>query len=123
MPLPFYGGAPRHNQINSLKGGANAFPHLVTGTPGRILDLLESGVIGLSLVRVLVLDEADRMLDEGFKRELTCILSHLPGNDDEISGRQTVFYSATWPTHVQHMAKSFLKHNHVHIFLEDAGAG
>ena len=50
-----YGGAPRHNQINSLKGGANAFPHLVTGTPGRILDFIESEVMRLSLVRILVL--------------------------------------------------------------------
>jgi ATP-dependent RNA helicase DDX5/DBP2 len=116
-----YGGAPRHNQVNSLKGGANGHPHLVTGTPGRLLDFIESRVLSLSFCTALVLDEADRMLDQGFKRELTSILANLPGNDDPLRRRQTLFYSATWPAHVQRVAKSFLKETHAHIALKSAG--
>ncbi len=56
-----YGGPPKHTQINSLKGGANAFPHLIIATPGRLVDFAETGIINLRRVNFLVVDEADRM--------------------------------------------------------------
>jgi hypothetical protein len=56
-----FGGPPKHTQVNSLKGGANAFPHLVIATPGRLADFAGTGVINLSKVAFLVVDEADRM--------------------------------------------------------------
>lgn len=88
-----YGGAPKHNQINSLRGGANAFPHLIVATPGRLLDLCKSNgnsnsikgkagpAMTISNVEYFVLDEADRMLDLGtfFSQEPLCLLLLLSG--------------------------------------------
>jgi len=116
-----YGGAPKHNQINSLRGGGNAFPHLVVATPGRLLDLCGVGagkgnvaaVMSLRCVEYFVLDEADRMLDLGFQTQLNT-LSKLIGNQ-----RQTLFFSATWPTHVQQAAQEMLKANAVQLRIGD----
>jgi superfamily II DNA/RNA helicase len=71
-----YGGAPKHNQINSMRGGGNAYPHLIVATPGRLLDLCKpqtsskakgkgGPAMSLANVEYFVLDEADRMLDLG----------------------------------------------------------
>ena len=122
-----YGGAPKHNQINSLRGGANAFPHLVVATPGRLLDLCTSTkptknqkgkgkpALSLSKVEYFVLDEADRMLDLGFQIQLNAI-SKLIGDE-----RQTLFFSATWPTHVQRAASQLLKTNAVQLRIGTEG--
>ncbi len=83
--VAIYGGTSYTRQIKRLKSGV----HVVVGTPGRIIDLLEQGVLDISHVRYLVLDEADEMLDMGFVEAVERILSETP-ND-----RQTALFSAT----------------------------
>ena len=83
--LPVYGGAPIERQIHELQNGVQ----IVVGTPGRVIDLLERHVLNLSNVKVVVLDEADRMLDMGFIEDISYILSKVPTN------RQTSLFSAT----------------------------
>ena len=117
-----YGGAPKHNQINSLKGGANAFPHLITCTPGRLLDFVTNRKVLVDQVLFLVLDEADRMLDMGFSHQLKQIITHFDDNDDVGRKRQTLFFSATFPPFVHKIAKSFLKENPIHIYIGGRGS-
>ena len=83
--LPVYGGASIERQVRELQYGAQ----IVVGTPGRVIDLLERRVLDLSFVKVVVLDEADRMLDMGFIEDISYIISRVP-ND-----RQTSLFSAT----------------------------
>ena len=83
--LPVYGGASIERQIHELQNGVQ----IVVGTPGRIIDLLERQVLNLSNVKVVVLDEADRMLDMGFIEDINYILSRVP------TSRQTSLFSAT----------------------------
>lgn len=78
-------------------------PEIIIGTPGRINDHLEQKTLTLSGVRILVLDEADRMLDMGFAPQLKKILNHVP------SERQTVLFSATMPPEIMKMARVFMK--------------
>jgi len=80
-----YGGASYHRQFADLKRGA----HIVVGTPGRLTDHLDRGTLDLSAVRMLILDEADRMLDMGFREDVEKLVAAAPGE------RQTVFFSAT----------------------------
>lgn len=80
-----YGGDPIDRQIRALKAGA----HVVVGTPGRIIDHLERGTLQLDNVKVAVLDEADEMLDMGFREDIEGILEDLPFD------RQTLLFSAT----------------------------
>jgi ATP-dependent RNA helicase RhlE len=93
------GGEAISKQIRQL----SRKPHVVIGTPGRIIDHLEQKTLNLSKVDVLVLDEADRMLDMGFAPQLKRILSALP------SARQTMLFSATMPDSIIKMANAFLK--------------
>jgi ATP-dependent RNA helicase DbpA len=81
------GGTPIGPQIGSLEHSA----HVVVGTPGRLLKHLDKGTLHLRGLQILVLDEADRMLDMGFEDEIDQILAHLPGE------RQTLLFSATYP--------------------------
>jgi ATP-dependent RNA helicase DeaD len=83
--VPIYGGASYERQLFELKKGVQ----IVIGTPGRIMDHMERGTLQLGTVKMVVLDEADRMLDMGFREDIEKILSATP---DE---RQTVFFSAT----------------------------
>jgi ATP-dependent RNA helicase DeaD len=83
--VPIYGGASYERQFAELKRGA----HIVVGTPGRLTDHMTRGTLDLSAVKLLVLDEADRMLDMGFREDIEKILSTAPAE------RQTVFFSAT----------------------------
>ncbi|MEI8294309.1 MAG: DEAD/DEAH box helicase [bacterium] len=83
--VPIYGGASYERQFFELKKGVQ----IVIGTPGRIMDHMERGTLQLGAVKMVVLDEADRMLDMGFREDIEKILSATP---DE---RQTVFFSAT----------------------------
>ena len=94
-----YGGVSKHGQINALKRGAE----IVVACPGRLLDLAGEGHIDLSLVEVLVLDEADRMCDMGFLPDIRRILK-LTNNR-----RQTLFFSATMPSDVRELAGSILR--------------
>lgn len=92
--LTLCGGVPFGPQFGSLEHGA----HIVVGTPGRILDHLGRGSLDLKSLRMLVLDEADRMLDMGFKEDLAAIVAATPSN------RQTLLFSATYPPSIAAMS-------------------
>jgi len=92
--LTLCGGVPFGPQFGSLEHGA----HIVVGTPGRILDHLGRGSLDLKSLRMLVLDEADRMLDMGFKEDLAAIVAATPRN------RQTLLFSATYPQSIAAMS-------------------
>ncbi|CAA9434713.1 MAG: DEAD-box ATP-dependent RNA helicase DeaD (CshA) [uncultured Rubrobacteraceae bacterium] len=94
------GGVAIGPQIKALKGRRAP---VVVGTPGRILDHLQRGTLGLGSVRYLVLDEADRMLDMGFAPDVGRILSRTPG------GRQTALFSATMPKTIRSMVNSHMR--------------
>ncbi|MCG8527360.1 MAG: DEAD/DEAH box helicase [Opitutales bacterium] len=95
--IPVYGGAPISRQIRSLKDGV----HLVVGTPGRLLDLYQKKVLKTGAIRMVVLDEADRMLDMGFKDDMNTILGSLPED------RQSLFFSATMNREVEKLIHRF----------------
>ncbi len=92
--LTLCGGVPFGPQFGSLEHGA----HIVVGTPGRILDHLGRGSLDLQSLQMLVLDEADRMLDMGFKEDLAAIVAATPRN------RQTLLFSATYPSSIAAMS-------------------
>ena len=94
-----YGGANIEQQIRSLRQGAQ----IVVGTPGRTLDLVNRKALSLEKVQWLVLDEADEMLNMGFKEELDKILQKTPGN------KQTLLFSATFPKEVEQISRNYLK--------------
>lgn len=77
--------------------------HLVVATPGRILDLMEKNVANVEKCKILVLDEADKLLSQDFKGMLDRVISHLPPN------RQILLYSATFPLTVEHFMKKYLR--------------
>jgi len=93
------GGRPVGPQVRSLQQGAN----VVIGTPGRVIDLIQRRVLDLSQVRFVVLDEADRMLDIGFRKDIERILSVCSEN------RQTLLLSATLDAEVERLARKFMK--------------
>lgn len=97
--LPIYGGDPIRNQIYALKRGV----HIVVGTPGRVIDHLERGTLCLKSVKIVVLDEADRMLDMGFIDDIKYILSKVPTN------RQTSLFSATIDQSVMSICNRYMK--------------
>jgi superfamily II DNA/RNA helicase len=112
--LPVYGGRAYEPQVEALRTGVE----VVVGTPGRLLDLAQQGHLHLGYVRVLVLDEADEMLDLGFLPDVERILSMTP------DGRQTMLFSATMPGQVISLAKRYMTQP-THIRAsdpEDAGA-
>lgn len=86
--------------------------HLIVGTPGRTLELLQIGTMDISHLKILVLDEADRMLEVGFTEEMTKILDLLP------KMRQTLFFSATFPETVERLSQKYQK-NPTRITIED----
>jgi len=94
-----YGGAPKGPQIRDLQRGVE----IVIATPGRLIDMLETGKTNLRRVTYLVMDEADRMLDMGFEPQIRKIVSQIRPD------RQTLMFSATWPKDVQKLAHDFLK--------------
>lgn len=109
-----YGGVPKYTQKQALKAGVE----VIVATPGRLLDLMEEGCCDLSQVSYLVLDEADRMLDQGFERDIRKIISHTHPS------RQTALFSATWPDSVRELAHEFLKNPiKVTIGSDDLAAG
>ena len=93
-----YGGSERHRQIHSLRQS----PDILVATPGRLLDLLECGETNFKRTTYCVLDEADRMLDMGFRDDLECILSYIRPD------RQTLMWSATWPKEIQQIANQYM---------------
>lgn len=95
--LPIYGGQDIERQISALKRGI----HIVVGTPGRVMDHLKRRTLTLNNISTIVLDEADQMLDMGFKEDLEEILEYAP---DE---RQTILFSATMPKPILRISKEF----------------
>jgi len=93
-----YGGVGQGNQVRAMNRGA----HILVATPGRLLDLMNQGHIDLAQIEMVVLDEADRMLDMGFLPDVKRILSRLPRN------RQTFFFSATMPPSIVDLTKRML---------------
>ena len=97
--LVICGGASEYQQISSLEHGA----HIVVGTPGRLLKFLKKGDIKLDDLEVLVLDEADRMLDMGFRDEMEAIASFTPIK------KQSLLFSATFPEEIESLSEIFQK--------------
>ncbi|XP_026126805.1 putative ATP-dependent RNA helicase Pl10 isoform X2 [Carassius auratus] len=107
-PCVVYGGADIGQQIRDLERGC----HLLVATPGRLVDMMERGKIGLDYCKYLVLDEADRMLDMGFEPQIRRIVEQdtMPPK----GARQTMMFSATFPKEIQILARDFLEE---YIFL------
>ncbi|MFN7824222.1 MAG: DEAD/DEAH box helicase [Pseudobdellovibrionaceae bacterium] len=93
-----FGGVGQGNQVKSLFEGVD----VLVATPGRLIDLMEQRHVSLEQVEFFVLDEADRMLDMGFMRDVKRILPHLPQR------RQSLFFSATMPSEIQKLASTIL---------------
>ena len=105
-----YGGVSKGEQKSALRSGVE----VVVATPGRLLDLVEERAISLANIRYLVLDEADRMLDEGFLPAIKSIVGNCPTAEQ---GRQTVMFSATWPEEIRRLAASYLKADVVRVVV------
>src|SRR5690606_31037528 len=104
--LMVYGGRSYDPQIEGLAAGVD----VVVGTPGRLLDLADRKVLDLSALKMLVLDEADRMLDLGFLPDVERIISLTP------ESRQTLLFSATMPGEVVSLSRRYLNHaTQVHV--------
>ncbi|TXT34838.1 MAG: ATP-dependent RNA helicase DeaD [Planctomycetota bacterium] len=104
--LPVYGGQSYEHQFRGLKAG----PQIVIGTPGRIIDHIGQGTLKLDKVRMVVLDEADRMLDMGFREDIEKILESVP------TERQVVLFSATLPPPIKKIIERFTNEpDHVRI--------
>mgnify|MGYP006281220571 CR=1 FL=1 len=95
--LPIYGGQPIERQIKALNRGV----HIVIGTPGRVLDHIERRTLKLDNVKMVVLDEADEMLDMGFREDIELILSKMPEK------RQTTLFSATMPKPIMKLTRKY----------------
>jgi ATP-dependent RNA helicase DeaD len=112
--VPVYGGAPMDHQIRALRRGTE----VVVGTPGRVLDHLRRQTLDLSLVEVLVLDEADEMLDMGFAEDIDTIVEATPDT------RQTALFAATFAPRIMSIAGRHLKQpQKVQIAAEKRAAG
>lgn len=96
--LAIFGGVPQGKQVDALNKGID----ILIATPGRLLDLISQGCINLSKIEILVLDEADRMLDMGFVNDVKKILTKVPAK------RQTLFFSATMPTEIRKFSQTIL---------------
>ena len=93
-----FGGVSQLHQTNQLRNGVD----ILVATPGRLLDLMSQGFIGLQHLKIFVLDEADRMLDMGFIHDVKRVIIKLPVK------RQTLFFSATMPPEIQTLANVLL---------------
>ncbi|MEG0250526.1 MAG: DEAD/DEAH box helicase [Peptostreptococcus sp.] len=102
--LPVYGGQPIQRQIKALKSGVQ----VVIGTPGRVIDHINRKTLKLSNIKMVVLDEADEMLDMGFREDIETILTNVP---DE---RQTALFSATMPKSILDLTKKY-QNDPIHI--------
>jgi ATP-dependent RNA helicase DeaD len=110
--LPIYGGQPIGRQLRTLERGVD----VVVATPGRAIDHITRQTLGLGSLQVVVLDEADEMLDMGFAEDIEAILRHTPQD------RQTVLFSATMPPRINAMVRRHLR-DPVRIQLGGAASG
>ena len=97
--LAVYGGQDINRQIKALKGGVQ----IIVGTPGRVMDHMRRKTVKFSAVKMVVLDEADEMLDMGFREDIEKILRHTPKQ------RQTLLFSATMPKEIKRITKFYQK--------------
>ncbi|MDR2981676.1 MAG: DEAD/DEAH box helicase [Puniceicoccales bacterium] len=97
--FPIFGGQSYGRQFSALESGVQ----IIIGTPGRVLDHLERGSLRLDSLKMLVLDEADRMLDMGFREDIEQVLSQTAGE------HQTLFFSATMPRQIEDLIRRFAK--------------
>lgn len=102
--LPIYGGQSIDRQIMALKKK----PQIIIGTPGRVMDHMRRRTLKLSNLKMIILDEADEMLNMGFREDIDVILQDLPEN------RQTLLFSATMPKEIKDLAKLYQK-NAIHV--------
>ncbi len=109
---PVYGGADIGKQMRELRKGSQ----IVVGTPGRVNDLAKRGILKLDKLNYLVLDEADEMLNMGFKDELDSIISNTPDT------RQSLLFSATMPREIENMANRYLS-NPIQLKVGKQNAG
>ena len=107
--VALYGGVKLGRQTTQIRSGAN----IVVATTGRLIEHMKNKTIDLSEVEIMVLDEADKMLEMGFIKDIHFILSKLPINileeDGTLKRRQSLMFSATFPSSIMSLAKSFLK--------------
>lgn len=94
-----FGGVKQHKQVEKLRRGV----HILTATPGRLLDLHDQGYIDLSTIKIFVLDEADRMLDMGFIHDIRKLLKLIPQK------KQSLFFSATMPDNIVKLSNKILR--------------
>ena len=104
-----YGGASMEKQIHELKRGAN----IVIGTPGRVIDHIRRRTLKLDNIRTVILDEADEMLNMGFREDIESILADVPEN------RQTVLFSATMPKEIMAITEKY-QTDPIHIKIKTA---
>src|ERR1700744_5923710 len=97
--LVIFGGVSQNPQVDALRRGID----ILVATPGRLLDLMNQGFVKLDHIKMLVLDEADRMLDMGFVNDVKKVIAKVPAK------RQTRFFSATMPNEIQQLANSILR--------------
>ncbi len=95
--LPIYGGQPIDRQIKALKKDVQ----IITGTPGRVMDHLNRRTLKMEGVKIIILDEADEMLDMGFREDIETIIKKIPEQ------RQTIFFSATMPKAILDLTKKY----------------
>ncbi|QXV65325.1 DEAD/DEAH box helicase [Mucilaginibacter sp. 21P] len=96
--LVIFGGVSQNPQVDALRKGVD----ILVATPGRLLDLMNQGYVHINQIKMLILDEADRMLDMGFVNDVKKIIAKVPAK------RQTLFFSATMPKEIQSLADSIL---------------
>ncbi|GGH21623.1 DEAD/DEAH box helicase [Mucilaginibacter phyllosphaerae] len=97
--LVIFGGVSQNPQVDALRRGVD----ILIATPGRLLDLMNQRYVHIDQIKMLILDEADRMLDMGFVNDVKKIIAKVPAN------RQTLFFSATMPNEIQSLADSILQ--------------
>jgi ATP-dependent RNA helicase RhlE len=97
--LAIYGGVKQFSQVKTLNRGVD----ILVATPGRLLDLMQQGIVHLDEIEVFILDEGDRMLDMGFMPDIRRIVSRIPEK------RQTLFFSATMPVKIEALAHTMVK--------------
>jgi ATP-dependent RNA helicase DeaD len=107
-----FGGASIERQIQLIKRGV----HIISATPGRLLDMINRNIIDISNIKIIVLDEADEMLNMGFRDDLESILKETPGN------KNTLLFSATMPQEVLGLANRYM-HNPVEITVGRRNSG
>jgi probable ATP-dependent RNA helicase DDX4 len=115
-PALIYGGTSSGYQLANISRGA----HFLVATPGRLLDFVNKGKISFAKLKYLILDEADRMIDQGFLPEVRRMVTHetMPHKTQ----RQTLMFSATFPDEVQNIAKEFLKDDYLFLTVGIVGS-